>query len=107
MDEDGWKSVEPLPKVNYPVVIGDWDFRKLVGVAALPVTLLIDHDGELADLDVVVSAEVRTPLPGTPWPERWFHSADFGGRWLTTRCVLFRPNQAGMLGNQRLRREER
>ena len=52
MDEDGWKSVEPLPeekKVNYPVVIGDWDFAKLVGVAGLPVTLLIDRDGELAD----------------------------------------------------------
>jgi hypothetical protein len=71
VDEDGWKSGAPLPeekKVNYPVVIGDWDFRKLVGVAALPVTLLIDRDGELADLDVVMSAEVRTPLPGTPWP---------------------------------------
>ncbi len=51
----GWKSVEPLPKVNYPVVLGDWDFRKLVGVTALPVTLLIDRDGELAVLDVVVS----------------------------------------------------
>ncbi len=57
MDEDGWKSVEPLPeeqKVNYPVVLGDWDFAKLVGVAALPVTLLINRDDELADLDVVV-----------------------------------------------------
>jgi hypothetical protein len=58
VDEDGWKSVEPLPeekKVNYPVVIGDGDFAKLVGVAGLPVTLLMDGDGELADLDVVVS----------------------------------------------------
>ena len=52
MDEDGWKSVEPLPeekKVHYPVVIGDWDFAKLVGVTALPVMLLLDRDGELAD----------------------------------------------------------
>ena len=58
MDEDGWKSVEPLPeekKVNYPVVIGDGDFATLVGVTAWPVTLLIERDGELADLDVVVS----------------------------------------------------
>ena len=36
-------------KVNCPVVIGDWDFAKLVGVTALPVTLLMDRDGELAD----------------------------------------------------------
>ena len=52
MDEDAWKSVEPLPeekKVHYPFVIGDGDFAKLVGVTALPVMLLIDRDGERAD----------------------------------------------------------
>lgn len=27
------ESVEPLPEVNDPVVLGDWDFAKLVGVA--------------------------------------------------------------------------
>ena len=53
MDEDGWKSVKPFleeKKVNYPVVIGDWDLAKSFGITALPVTLLIDRDGKLADL---------------------------------------------------------
>jgi len=53
MDEDGWKSVKPFleeKKVNYPVVIGDWDLAKLFGITALPVTLLIDRDGKIADL---------------------------------------------------------
>jgi peroxiredoxin len=53
MDEDGWKSVKPFleeKKVNYPVVIGDWDLAKLFGIEALPVTLLIDRDGKVADL---------------------------------------------------------
>jgi len=53
MDEDGWKSVKPFleeKKVNYPVVIGDWDLAKQFGITALPVTLLIDRDGKVADL---------------------------------------------------------
>jgi cytochrome c biogenesis protein CcmG/thiol:disulfide interchange protein DsbE len=53
MDEDGWKAVKPFleeKKVNYPVVIGDWDLAKLFGITALPVTLLIDRDGKVADL---------------------------------------------------------
>src|SRR5713101_3898417 len=53
MDEDGWKSVKPFleeKKVNYPVVIGDWDLAKSFGITALPVTLLIDRDGKIADL---------------------------------------------------------
>jgi len=52
MDEDGWKSVKPFldeKKVNYMVVIGDGDLAKLVGIEALPVTLLIDRDGKIAD----------------------------------------------------------
>lgn len=53
MDEDGWKSVTPFlraKKVNYPVVIGDWDLASKFGITALPVTLLIDRDGRIADL---------------------------------------------------------
>jgi peroxiredoxin len=54
VDEDGWKSVKPFleeKKVNYPVVIGNWDLAKLFGVDnALPATLLIDRDGRIADL---------------------------------------------------------
>jgi peroxiredoxin len=53
MDDDGWKSVRPFlkeQKVNYPVVIGDWDLAKTFGITALPVTLLIDRNGKIADL---------------------------------------------------------
>jgi thiol-disulfide isomerase/thioredoxin len=53
MDDDGWKSVKPYleeNKVNYPVVIGDWDLAKRFGIEELPVTLLIDRDGKVADL---------------------------------------------------------
>ena len=48
------KSVSALPitrrwlKVNYPVV-GNWDLAKGFGIKALPVTLLIDRDGKVAD----------------------------------------------------------
>jgi cytochrome c biogenesis protein CcmG/thiol:disulfide interchange protein DsbE len=53
MDEDGSKSVTPFPKkkkVNSPVVVGDWDLASKFGISALPVTLLIDRDGKIADL---------------------------------------------------------
>jgi peroxiredoxin len=53
MDEDGWKLVKPFlkeKKVNYPIVIGDWDLASRFGITALPVTLLIDRDGKIADL---------------------------------------------------------
>jgi len=55
MDEDGWKSVKPFleaKQVNYPVVIGDWDLAGRFGITSLPVTLLIDRDGKIADLHV-------------------------------------------------------
>jgi len=52
MDEDGWKSVKPFleeKKMNYAVVIGNEDLARLYAVDALPVTLLIDRDGKIAD----------------------------------------------------------
>jgi len=52
MDEDGWKSVKPFleeKKMNYTVVIGNEDLARLYAVDALPVTLLIDRDGKIAD----------------------------------------------------------
>jgi cytochrome c biogenesis protein CcmG/thiol:disulfide interchange protein DsbE len=52
MDDDGWKSVRPFlqeNKLNYPVVIGTQDLGKLYGVDSMPVTLLIDRDGKIAD----------------------------------------------------------
>ena len=55
VDDDGWKSVKPFleaKQVNYPVVIGDWDLAGRFGITALPVTLLIDRNGKVADLHV-------------------------------------------------------
>ena len=53
VDEDGWKSVKPFleeKKVNYRILLGSWDLAKQFGVDnALPVTLLIDRDGRIAD----------------------------------------------------------
>jgi thiol-disulfide isomerase/thioredoxin len=53
MDDDGWKSVKPWLKeknVNYPIVIGNQklgDQYKLVG---MPLTVLVDREGRIADL---------------------------------------------------------
>jgi peroxiredoxin len=55
MDEDGWKSVKPFLEkqpVNYPVVIGNPDLAKRYMVDAMPMTLLIDREGKIADSHV-------------------------------------------------------
>jgi len=56
MDEDGWKSVRPFleeHKLNYSVVIGSQDVAKLYGgVSSMPMTLLIDRQGKIADSQV-------------------------------------------------------
>ena len=71
MDDDGWKTVTPyLQKkpINYPIVVGDADFAKAYRVTSLPMTLLIDRKGRIADAHVgmvVKSAweqEIRTLL---------------------------------------------
>jgi peroxiredoxin len=72
MDEDGWKSVQPFleeHKLNYPVVIGSQDVAKLYGgVSSMPMTLLIDRDGKIADSHVgmvdkaAFEGEIRTLL---------------------------------------------
>ncbi len=52
MDEDGWKSVKPFlaeNKINYPIVIGNSDLGGQFGVSGLPLTLLIDRNGKIAD----------------------------------------------------------
>jgi len=36
-------------KLNYPIVIGNGDLGKLYQVGNMPVTLLIDRDGKIAD----------------------------------------------------------
>lgn len=52
MDADGWKSVKPFmaeEKMNYPVVIGSDGLAGRYGVTNMPVTLLIDRNGKIAD----------------------------------------------------------
>ena len=53
MDEDGWKAVRPYLKehaLNYPVVIATKDVAKEYGgLPSLPVTLLIDRQGNVAE----------------------------------------------------------
>ncbi len=56
LDDDGWKSVKPFlrkHKINYPIVIGDWnDMGNRFGFNSMPATLLIDRDGRIADMHV-------------------------------------------------------
>jgi peroxiredoxin len=53
MDDDGWKSVRPFletHKLNYPVVIADQDLAsRYGGLPSLPMTLLIDRSGKIAE----------------------------------------------------------
>jgi thiol-disulfide isomerase/thioredoxin len=51
MDDDGWKSVTPYLKtnpINYSIVVGNPELGKVYGVEAMPVTLLIDRNGNIA-----------------------------------------------------------
>jgi peroxiredoxin len=76
VDEDGWKSVKPFleeKKVNYRVLLGSWDVAKQFGVDnALPVTLLIDREGRIADSHTglvdkgVFESEIKVLLRETP-----------------------------------------
>ena len=52
MDDDGWESVMPYlkaKKMNYTVVVGNEALEKRYGVTAIPVTILIDRKGRIAD----------------------------------------------------------
>jgi peroxiredoxin len=75
VDGDGWKVVKPFlseHKVNYPIVIADNELSKLYKVETLPVTLLIDRNGNIADWHVgmvdraVFESEIRTLLDEEP-----------------------------------------
>jgi peroxiredoxin len=51
MDEDGWKSVKPFVtewKIPYPIVVGNEELGKVYSVESMPVTLLIDREGRIA-----------------------------------------------------------
>lgn len=71
MDADGWKSVKPyvaMKKMNYPVVIGNDGLAQKFGLSSMPMTLLIDREGKVADKHVGVvdksvwESEIRTLL---------------------------------------------
>lgn len=52
MDADGWKSVKPFleeHKLNYPIVIGNEDLGGQFGLINMPLTLLIDRNGNIAE----------------------------------------------------------
>jgi peroxiredoxin len=51
VDDEGWKVVKPWiveKNVNYPIVLGSEELKKLFGVESLPVTFLIDRMGNIA-----------------------------------------------------------
>jgi len=55
MDDEGWKTVEPYLKehpISYTIVAGNLDMARPYGVAALPVTVLIDRAGRIASTHV-------------------------------------------------------
>jgi len=74
MDGDGWKVVRPFlaeHKLNYPIVIGSDEIGKLYSIESMPVTLLIDRNGKVADWHVgmvdrdVFDSEIRSLLADT------------------------------------------
>jgi peroxiredoxin len=51
MDDEGWTVVRPFvqdKKMNYVVVIGDKKLGDKFGLAAMPMTVLIDRNGNIA-----------------------------------------------------------
>ena len=52
MDDDGWQAVKPFLKmhrVNYSVVLGSGSLAKRYGLESMPLTLLIDRNGRIAE----------------------------------------------------------
>ena len=55
MDEEGWKVVTPYLSahpINYPIVLGNPDLVQPYQITNMPVTLLIDRNGMIADAHV-------------------------------------------------------
>ena len=51
MDDEGWTVVTPFvreKKINYVVVVGDKKLSDLFGLAGMPMTVLIDRNGNIA-----------------------------------------------------------
>jgi len=73
--DDGWSVVKPFlaeHKLNYPVVLGNDEVGKLYQISNMPVTLLIDRDGRIADWHVgmvdkaAFEGEIRSLLDEKP-----------------------------------------
>jgi thiol-disulfide isomerase/thioredoxin len=71
VDAVGWKSMKPFlaeHKLNYPVVIGNDKLGEEFGLMNMPLTLLIDRNGNIADSHAGVvdkdnfEAKIRTLL---------------------------------------------
>lgn len=55
MDEEGWQKVKPYldaHPINYPIVLGNPSLVKPYQITNMPVTLLIDRKGKIADAHV-------------------------------------------------------
>jgi cytochrome c biogenesis protein CcmG/thiol:disulfide interchange protein DsbE len=55
MDDEGWQKVKPyleMHPINYPIVLGNPVLVKPYEITSMPVTLLIDRDGKIADAHV-------------------------------------------------------
>jgi len=55
MDDDGWDAVKPFAQergINYRLVLGNDAVGDQYGVDAMPTTLLIDRDGNIASIHV-------------------------------------------------------
>jgi len=53
MDAEGWEKVRPYVAqhpFNYPIVTGDEAFAKMFNVVNLPLTIVIDRQGRIADV---------------------------------------------------------
>jgi peroxiredoxin len=53
MDDGGWKVGEPFvkaKKLNYTVMIANDDLAKQYGLGAMPMSVLIDREGRIADV---------------------------------------------------------
>jgi peroxiredoxin len=62
MDEEGWEKVKPYlaeHPISYPIVIGNLDLlQKTFGLApSLPITLLIDRNGRIAESHIGMVAK--------------------------------------------------
>ena len=55
MDDEGWAKVTPYLQqkpISYPIVVGDAGFAGTYRVTSMPMTLLIDRKGRIADAHV-------------------------------------------------------